>query len=84
MIDEELERAKQSILDMAAEIADHEANRSDTDGGESSAISLDSSVQRQERIKTNLPRGYVYTPRPGTLLPAGTPSIAISSLRMGQ
>lgn len=74
--EEGLEREKQAILDIANEIADHEANMSTTEGGESSTASLSSSIQQQKaRYRANLQRGYVYTPRPGTLLPAGTHTI---------
>ena len=75
--EEALEAAKQAILDIADEVADHQANMSTVDGGESSSVaSLNSSVQRQKsRYRAGLQRGYVYTPKPGTLLPAGTHTV---------
>lgn len=74
--EEELEAAKQAILDIADEVADHEANMSSVGGAESPEPSLSSSIQKQKaRFRAALQRGYVYTPKPGTLLPAGTHTI---------
>jgi hypothetical protein len=71
--EQELEDAKNKILEMAMEVADHEENADNTTDGNSTAASTRSSLARQkEHFRKNLPRGYVYNPRPGTILPAGT------------